>query len=55
MHCAVAEGVPTARAAHELAVRLGVECPVLQGIYRVVHGESVVSGLMTAAVVQPAV
>lgn len=35
---AVAEGVPTAKAAHDLAASLGVECPVLDGIYRVIHG-----------------
>ncbi|MEW5296797.1 MAG: hypothetical protein WDW38_007564 [Sanguina aurantia] len=34
---AVAEGVPTARAAFALARKLGVECPVIEGIYRVVH------------------
>ncbi|KAL6752718.1 NAD-dependent glycerol-3-phosphate dehydrogenase [Haematococcus lacustris] len=34
---AVAEGVPTARAAYALACKLGVECPVLEGIFRVIH------------------
>eukprot|EP00201_Polytomella_parva_P000348 CAMPEP_0175085948 /NCGR_PEP_ID=MMETSP0052_2-20121109/28962_1 /TAXON_ID=51329 ORGANISM="Polytomella parva, Strain SAG 63-3" /NCGR_SAMPLE_ID=MMETSP0052_2 /ASSEMBLY_ACC=CAM_ASM_000194 /LENGTH=367 /DNA_ID=CAMNT_0016358047 /DNA_START=229 /DNA_END=1332 /DNA_ORIENTATION=+ len=34
---AVAEGVPTARAVHALAKKMGVECPIMEGIYRVVH------------------
>lgn len=34
---AVAEGVKTSRSAHELAVKLGVEVPVITGIYRVIH------------------
>lgn len=34
---AVAEGVPTARAVHRLAQQLGVVCPIMQGIYEVVH------------------
>ncbi|KXZ54147.1 hypothetical protein GPECTOR_5g246 [Gonium pectorale] len=34
---AVAEGVPTAVAIHQLAVKLGVECPIMEGIHRVIH------------------
>lgn len=34
---AVAEGVLTSRSAHHLAKKLGVECPVIEGIYQVVH------------------
>jgi glycerol-3-phosphate dehydrogenase (NAD(P)+) len=38
---AVAEGVKTSKSAHALAESLGVETPVLSGIYRVIHlGES---------------
>ena len=34
---AVAEGVLTSRSAHALAQRLGVEAPIIAGIYRVIH------------------
>ena len=34
---AVAEGVLTSRSAHMLAVKLGVECPVIAGIYKVIY------------------
>ncbi len=34
---AVAEGVLTSRSAHALAQRLGVEAPIIEGIYRVIH------------------
>ena len=34
---AVAEGVLTSRSAHELAVKLGVDCPVIAGIHKVIH------------------
>lgn len=34
---AVAEGVLTSRSAHNLAVKLGVDCPIIQGIYQVIH------------------
>ncbi|GIL69898.1 hypothetical protein Vretifemale_690 [Volvox reticuliferus] len=34
---AVAEGVPTAVAIRTLARKLGVECPIMQGIHRVIH------------------
>lgn len=33
----VAEGVPTAAAVHALARRMGVDCPIMEGIYRVIH------------------
>ena len=33
----VAEGVKTARAAHELATRLGVEMPITAGVYRLLY------------------
>jgi hypothetical protein len=39
MHGAVAEGVLTSRAAHELAKKLGVEVPIIDGIHKVIHGE----------------
>lgn len=34
---AVAEGVRTSKSAHELAAKLGVETPVISGIYQVIH------------------
>lgn len=34
----MAEGVPTAAAVHALARRMGVDCPIMEGIYRVIHG-----------------
>lgn len=34
---AVAEGVNTCKSAHELAAKLGVETPVITGIYQVIH------------------
>lgn len=34
---AVAEGILTSRAAHDLAARLGVESPIIDGIFRVIH------------------
>jgi glycerol-3-phosphate dehydrogenase (NAD(P)+) len=39
MHGAVAEGVLTSRAAHDLAKKLGVEAPIIDGIYKVIHGK----------------
>ncbi len=33
-----AEGVLTAKSAHELARRLGCDCATIEGIYRVLHG-----------------
>lgn len=36
---AVAEGVLTSRSANALAEKLGVDCPIINGIYRVIHGE----------------
>lgn len=38
MHGAVAEGVLTSRAAHDLAKKLGVEVPIIDGIHKVIHG-----------------
>lgn len=40
MKGAVAEGVLTSRSAYNLATKLGVDCPIIEGIYRVIHGES---------------
>lgn len=40
MHGAVAEGVLTSRAAHDLAKKLGVEVPIIDGIYGIIHGET---------------
>lgn len=34
---AVAEGVLTSRSAHNLAKKLGVDAPIIEGIYRVIH------------------
>ncbi|KAL4427998.1 hypothetical protein ABPG75_002087 [Micractinium tetrahymenae] len=34
---AVAEGVLTSRSAHHLALEKGIDCPVISGIYRVIH------------------
>jgi len=35
---AVAEGVLTSRSANELAEKMGVDCPIINGIFRVIHG-----------------
>lgn len=35
----MAEGVLTSRAAHDLAKKLGVEVPIIDGIHKVIHGE----------------
>lgn len=35
MHGMVAEGVLTSRSAHFLATKLGIDCAVLEGIYKV--------------------
>jgi glycerol-3-phosphate dehydrogenase (NAD(P)+) len=35
MKGAVAEGVLTSRSAHHLALKQGIECPVIEGIYKV--------------------
>ncbi len=34
---AVAEGVLTSRSAYHLAQKMGIECPVIAGIYKVNH------------------
>jgi glycerol-3-phosphate dehydrogenase (NAD(P)+) len=39
MHGAVAEGVLTSRSAYALSRRLGVEVPIIEGIWRVIHVE----------------
>lgn len=39
MHGAVAEGVLTSKSAHELSMRLRVEVPIIEGIWRVIHSE----------------
>lgn len=53
MKGAVAEGVLTSRSAHNLALKLGVECPIIEGIYKVIHEdadpEAVVAEVMTRA------
>jgi glycerol-3-phosphate dehydrogenase (NAD(P)+) len=33
------EGIPTARALHDLAMRLGIDMPVIENVYRVLEGE----------------
>jgi len=35
---AVAEGVLTSKAAHALAEKLGIDCPIIRQIYLIVHG-----------------
>jgi glycerol-3-phosphate dehydrogenase (NAD(P)+) len=35
----VVEGIPTARAIHDLARRLGIDMPVTENVYRVLEGE----------------
>lgn len=44
MHGAVAEGVLTSRAAYELSKRLRVEVPIIEGIWRVIHGVGLCCG-----------
>jgi glycerol-3-phosphate dehydrogenase (NAD(P)+) len=39
MHGAVAEGVLTSKSAYLLSKKLGVECPIIEGIFRVIHGK----------------
>ena len=34
---AVAEGVLTSKAAYELSKKLNIECPIIEGIYKVIH------------------
>lgn len=36
----VAEGVLTSRSVYALAKKLGIDCPIMEGIYRVIHGAS---------------
>ena len=36
---AVAEGVLTSKAAFELSQKLQIDCPIIEGIYKVIHGE----------------
>jgi len=43
---AVAEGVLTSRSACHLAKKMGVECPIIAGIYKVIFAGSVVSLIM---------
>jgi glycerol-3-phosphate dehydrogenase (NAD(P)+) len=40
MHGAVAEGVSTTRAAKLLADSLGLQVPIIQGLYKILYGES---------------
>eukprot|EP00879_Flechtneria_rotunda_P014388 GHRR01015035.1.p1 GENE.GHRR01015035.1~~GHRR01015035.1.p1 ORF type:complete len:328 (+),score=74.40 GHRR01015035.1:273-1256(+) len=37
MHGAVAEGVLTSKSAYNLSRKLRVECPIIEGIYKVIH------------------
>ncbi|GLC41900.1 hypothetical protein PLESTB_001045100 [Pleodorina starrii] len=50
---AVAEGVPTAIAIRRLAAKLGVECPIMEGIHAVIHeganAQEVVTEVMSRA------
>lgn len=39
MHGAVAEGVSTTRAAKLLADRLGLQVPIISGLYKILYGE----------------
>ena len=34
---AVAEGVLTSKAAFDLSKKLNIECPIIEGIYKVIH------------------
>lgn len=34
---AVAEGVLTSKAAYDLSNKLDIECPIIEGIYKVIH------------------
>ncbi|KAF6266827.1 NAD-dependent glycerol-3-phosphate dehydrogenase [Scenedesmus sp. NREL 46B-D3] len=48
MHGAVAEGVLTSRSAYSLSRRLGVEVPIIEGIWRVIHeGEDALTVVQT--------
>jgi len=40
---AVAEGVLTSRSADALAHKLQVDCPIINGIFRVLHGQNLPS------------
>jgi len=35
---AVAEGILTSKSANALAEKIGIDCPIINGIYRVIHG-----------------
>lgn len=49
MHGAVAEGVLTSHAAHDLAKKLGVEVPIIDGIHSIIHGEGLCKSLWGSA------
>lgn len=40
---AVAEGVLTSKSAHDLAKKMGVDCPVIEGIYKVRRLQSLIA------------
>ena len=54
---AVAEGILTSRAAHDLAAKLGVQAPIIDGIFRVIHQQAdpvaVVTEVMSRRWMQP--
>jgi glycerol-3-phosphate dehydrogenase (NAD(P)+) len=49
----VAEGVKTARAAHELAARLGVEMPITAGVYQMLYEGKTPQELLTELMERP--
>lgn len=49
----VAEGVKTARSAHDLAVKLGVEMPITEGVYQMLYGGKSPRELMVELMERP--
>lgn len=49
----VAEGVKTARSAHDLAVKLGVEMPITEGVYQMLYGGKSPRELMAELMERP--
>ena len=49
----VAEGVRTARAAHELAARAGVEMPITRGVYQMLYEGKSPAGLAAELMERP--
>jgi glycerol-3-phosphate dehydrogenase (NAD(P)+) len=49
----VAEGVKTAKAAHQLATRIGVEMPITTGVYQMLYENKSVRELATELMERP--